>query len=320
MDEINGISENITVIQPRRVIKDYAVGIYVIVSTNYKEQMNSLAIQASGLTRLASAHRTWFVADIFIDVASASAKADSYRSEFSRMTSECENGSIDIILTKSISRFGRDTQECLEGIRKIRAAGKRIIFEGDKSDTEAICDEPLISVIEACEQSENEWRSENIRWGLKKRAESGTSGLYNRPCYGYKKDKHGMLVIDDEQAKVVINIFNWYLEGYSIGGIINRLETNGIKSPKGKDRWSKKGIESTLTRRKYTGDVAIADPSSSENQYLNKDHHEGIISKEQFEAVQLEMASRSNVEIGEDGKIRRKSRKYSSKNRKWDLI
>lgn len=131
--------------------------------------MDSLAIQASGLTRLASAHRTWFVADIFIDVASA--KINSYRPEFSRMISECENGSIDIILTKSISRFGRDTQECLEAIRKIRAAGKRIIFERDKIDTEL-----LISVIEACEQSENEWRSENIRCGLKKRAENGTSG------------------------------------------------------------------------------------------------------------------------------------------------
>lgn len=168
--------------------------------------MNSLAIQASGLTRFASAHRTWFVADIFIDVASA--KTDFYRPEFSRMVSECENGSIDIILTKSISRFGHDTQECLEAILKIRAAGKRIIFERNKIDTEAIGNELLISVIEACEQSENEWRSENIRWRFKKRAENGTSGLYNRPCYGYKKDKNDILNIDDEHAEVVRYIFN----------------------------------------------------------------------------------------------------------------
>ena len=122
-----------------------------------------------------------------------------------------------------------------------------------------------------------------------------------------------MLVIDDNQAKVVRNIFNWYLEGYSIGGIIKKLKTNGIKSPKGKDSWSKKRIESTLTRRKYTGDVAIADSGGSENQYLNKDHHDGIISKEQFEAVQFEMAYRSNVEILEDRTVRRKNKKYSSK-------
>lgn len=91
------------------------------------------------------------------------------------------------------------------------------------------------------------------------------------------------------------------------------METNGIKSPKGKDSWSKKGIESTLTRRKYTRDVAIADSGGSENQYLNKDHHDGIISKEQFESVQLEMASRSNVKVLEDGTVCRKSKKYSSK-------
>ena len=127
MDELNRIPENITVIQPRRVIKDYAVGIYARVSTNRKEQMESLATQVSGLTRLVSAHRTWFVAGIFLDVTSA--KTGTSRTEFNRMISECENGSIDIILTKSISRFGRDTQECLEAIRKIRAAGKRIIFE-----------------------------------------------------------------------------------------------------------------------------------------------------------------------------------------------
>lgn len=123
-----------------------------------------------------------------------------------------------------------------------------------------------------------------------------------------------MLVINDEQAKVVRNIFNWYFEGYSIVGIIKRLETNGIKLPKEKGHWSKKkGIESILTRHKYTGDVAIIDSDSSENQYLNKNHHEGIISKEQFEAVQLAMELRSNAEIGEDGKSRRKSKKYSAK-------
>ena len=311
MDNMNELNKDVIVIHPQRVIKDYAVGVYARVSTNRKEQLDSLAVQASDLTRLAAAHMTWFVADIFLDVASA--KTGTSRTEFNRMISECEKGNIDIIITKSISRFGRDIQECLEAIRKIRAARKRIIFERDKIDTEVIGDELIISVIEACEQSENEWRSENIRWGLKKKAENGTSGLYNRPCYGYKKDKYGMLIIDDEQAKVVIDIFNWYLEGDSIGGIIERLENKQIKSPKGKNRWSKKGIESTLTRRKYTGDVAIADSGSSDNRYLNENHHAGIISKETFEAVQLEMKSRSNVEVAEDGTVRRKSKKYSSK-------
>lgn len=204
------------------------MGIYARVSTSHKAQMDSLSAQVSGLTRVAAAHRTWFVADIFIDVASA--KTGSTRSEFNRMIHECEKGSLDIILTKSLGRFGCDAKEGLEAIRRIRAAGKRIIFEKYKIDTETVKDELLISIIEACEQAENDWRSENIRLGLKYRAEDGTSGLYNRVCYGYKKDKNGMLIIDEEVAKVVRYIYDWYLEGYSIGGIIDKLAEKKIKT------------------------------------------------------------------------------------------
>lgn len=89
----------------------------------------------------------------------------------------------------------------------------------------------------------------------------------NRPCYGYKKDKYGIVVMDYDQAKVVRNIFNYYLEGYSIGGIIKRMETKDIKSSKGTNSCSKKGIGSTLIRRKYTGDVTISDSGSSEKKY-----------------------------------------------------
>lgn len=125
-----------------------------------------------------------------------------------------------------------------------------------------------------------------------------------------------MLIIDEEEARVVRYIYDWYLEGYSIGGIIDKLSEKMIKTSKDKERWTKRAIESILIREKYTGDVAIADSGESENRYLYKQHNEGIISKEQFEAVQLEMELRSNVEIGEDGKSRRKSKKYSLKNKK----
>ena len=312
MDKMDELNKEVIVIHPQRVIKDYAVGIYARASTNRKAQLDSLAVQISGLTRLAAAHITWFVADIFLDVASA--KVGSSRSEFNRMIKEYEKGNLDIILTKSVSRFGRDTKEGLEVIRKIRSCGTRIIFETDKIDTETVDDELLLSVVQACSQAENDWRSENIVWGLRRRAEDGTSGLYSRVCYGYKKDRHGMLIIDEERAQVVRDIFDWYLKGLSIGGIIKRLKSKGIKSPKGKDTWSKRAVESTLTRRKYTGDVAIAVPGNADWQYLNTDHHAGIISKETFEAVELEMAARSNVELGENGKLHRKSKKYSSKN------
>lgn len=167
-DKIDELNKDVIVIHPQRVIKDYVVGIYARVSTNRKEQLDSLAVKVSGLTRLAASHMTWFVADIFLDVASA--KVGSSRNEFNRMIDECAKGNLDIILTKSVSRFGRNTKEGLEAIRKLKACGTRIIFEADKIDTETVDDELLISVVQACSQAENDWRSENIRFGLKHRA------------------------------------------------------------------------------------------------------------------------------------------------------
>lgn len=167
-DKIDELNKDVIVIHPQRVIKDYVVGIYARVSTNRKEQLDSLAVQVSGLTRLAASHMTWFVADIFLYVASA--KVGSSRNEFNRMIDECAKGNLDIILTKSVSRFGRNTKEGLEAIRKLKACGTRIIFEADKIDTETVDDELLISVVQACSQAENDWRSENIRFGLKHRA------------------------------------------------------------------------------------------------------------------------------------------------------
>ena len=127
MDKIDELNKDVIVIHPQRVIKDYAVGIYARVSTNRKEQLDSLAVQVSGLTRLAASHMTWFVADIFLDVASA--KVGSSRNEFNRMIDECEKGNLDIILTKSVSRFGRDTVDALEVLKVIKQACARIIFE-----------------------------------------------------------------------------------------------------------------------------------------------------------------------------------------------
>lgn len=134
--------------------------------------------------------------NIFIDVVST--KTGSKRSEFNRMINEYEYGNLDTILTKSLSRFWRDAKEGLEAIRRIQAAGKRIIFEKDKIDTKTVKDELVISIIEACKQAENDWRNKNIRLSLKYKAEDGTSGLYNRACYGYKKDKNVMLIIDEK--------------------------------------------------------------------------------------------------------------------------
>lgn len=170
----------------------------------------------------------------------------------------------------------------------------------------------MISIIECLAQAENESRSENIKWGIKQRAMSETSKLSDRKCHGYKHDKDGHLIIDEETAKNVKLIFDLYLSGQSVIGIIKELENRNILSPTGKEKWCKRTIDVMLSNEEYTGDVKILKFGNSEVHYLSSNNNPVIISKEIFEAVQMEKAHRSNVVKDENGS-RRKGKKYSSK-------
>jgi site-specific DNA recombinase len=289
------------------------VGIYCRVSTNEKEQLYSLAAQISALTRAVANVSQWRLADVFIDIASA--KGQIPRREFERLIKECEAHNISVVLTKSISRFGRDTVETLSAINRLKAAGIRIIFEQENLDTDEVDSNLMISVMESFAQAENESRSENIRMGLAMKAANGTSGLYKRKMYGYVKNKDGELVIDNEQAKVVRDIFRWYLNGASVLGIIKKLSDAGIPSPAGKEQWNKRAIETMLVNEKYTGTVTLLDSVTQEYEYQMKECHPPIITESEFRAVQEEKKKRSNIVSDDDG-THRSSKKYSSKKNK----
>ena len=286
------------------------VGIYCRVSTSERDQLNSLSAQISALTRAISHVSQWKLSDTFIDIASA--KGDSPRREFERMIQECEAHRISVILTKSISRFGRDTVDTLTALNRMKNSGVRVIFEEENIDTDDVDSNLLISVMESVAQSENESRSENIRMGLSFRASNGTSGLYKRKLYGYAKNETGELVIDNGQAQVVRDIFRWYLGGDSVLGIIKKLSDAGISSPTGKEKWSKRAIEKMLENEKYTGTVTLSDTSTYEYEYQIKDNHPPIITENEFRSVQEEKKKRSNIVTDDDGTHRR-SKKYSSK-------
>ncbi|MGI6731148.1 MAG: recombinase family protein [Anaerovoracaceae bacterium] len=286
------------------------VGIYCRVSTNEKEQLYSLAAQISALTRAVANVSQWRLADVFIDIASA--KGDVPRREFERLIKECEAHNISVVLTKSISRFGRDTVDTLTALNRMKASGVRVIFEEESIDTDDVDSNLLISVMESVAQSENESRSENIRMGLSFRAANGTSGLYKRRLYGYNKTETGELVIDNGQAQVVRDIFRWYLGGDSVLGIIKKLSEAGIPSPTGKEKWSKRSIEKMLENEKYTGTVTLLDSSTQEYEYQIKDNHPPIITESEFRAVQEEKKRRSNV-VTDDSGTHRSNKKYSSK-------
>ncbi|NLM09998.1 MAG: recombinase family protein [Clostridiaceae bacterium] len=303
-------NKKISYIPPNPPKREKRVGIYCRVSTNSTEQLKSLTAQVSALTRLTAANPKWLLVDVYIDIASS--KTGSSRKEFSRMLQECKSHDIEIVLTKSISRFGRDTVEILDALNQLRLLGVRVIFEQEQLDTADTDNDLMISIIESIAQAENESRSDNIKWGIKQRAAQGTSKLYNRKCYGYTNADDGSLIIEESEAKNVRLIFNLYLRGKSIIGIVSELDRLGIKSPTGKATWPKRTIDVMLSNEKYMGNVRLLDNGKHSATYLSEDNNPAIIPKETFQAVQLEKQHRSNVIKGEDGS-QRKSTKYSSK-------
>lgn len=200
------MNKKINLILPKKQFQIQRVGIYARVSTTDKGQLNSLVAQISALTRLTSHYSNWKLADNYIDIASGKTKYS--RKEFSRMLEDIKKEDVNIIITKSVSRFGRDTVDALEALKAIKQSSARIIFEQENLGNQEDDTDMIISVMESLAQAENEQRSENIKWGLKQRAVQGTSKLYNRKCYGYDHDENGELIINFQQAKIVKKIFN----------------------------------------------------------------------------------------------------------------
>lgn len=287
-------------------IPDKKVVIYARVSSNSTEQLKALSYQISNLTQTVSNHPGWKLRDIFIDVHTS--KVGSSREQFLRLMHDARMGLIDIVLSTTITRFGRDSVEVLSSLNSLRACDVRVIFENDGLDSFKTGSSFLIDIYAAIAQAENESRSSAIKWGHERLAEQGKSKFYNRPTYGYTNTEDGLLKIVPAQAEHVKLIFHLYLFGCSILGIIRELKSRNIKSPTGKDSWNKRSIDTMLSNEKYTGRVIIMKNDPYTPSYEYKNHHEGIISEEIFAAVQYQKEQRSNME---DGK--RKSSKYSSK-------
>ncbi len=299
------------------------VGVYCRVSSVRTDQLRSMSAQASHLTKTVLNSPRWRLIDIYLDFHSG---LDDNRPELQRLINDCKDGVIDTVLTKSVSRFGRNTAETINLLRELRIIGVRVIFENEEIDTSKYESEFLITLIEAFAQEESYNRSENICWGIEKGMKDGTSKLYNRRCFGYRKNENGDLEIFPEEAKIVRLIFDLYLQGNSILSIIKELEKRGILTPSGKKKWCNQAVVKILTNEKYIGNVLLKKTYTDgfpnrkrkknfgeKHQYLAEQVHPEIISKEMFDAVQKERQKRSNIEIDENGVKKRASKRYSSK-------
>ena len=319
------LEKRVTKLSPLPTIQQYykRVGVYCRVSTGIQEQLHSLASQISYFTQLILNRRGWLLHDFYIDV-SCGAKMGG-RDAFLRMLDDCKNQRVDTIITKSVSRFGRNTEEALIALRELRNAGVEIIFEMEDIYTSAGDSEQMISILESVAQAENETRSEDIRWGNKRRAANGTSGFFRRRCYGYRNNKNGDLEIFPDEAATIRFIFEAYLNGASLNMIQRGLHERGTPSPTGKETWCKRSIDELLSNEKYCGDVMLMKTfraggigskrkrnDGQADKYLALSNHPLIIDKEAFEAVQTEKARRSNIERTEAG-TKRKTERYSAK-------
>lgn len=280
------------------------VAAYCRVSTNSDEQLNSYTSQKNYYTNYIMKNAEWTMAGIFADEGLSGTQALK-RPEFLRMIRHCKQKKIDLILVKSISRFARNTVDCLSYTRALRALGIGVLFEEEHINSLDPDSEFLITLHGAMAQTESENTSSRVKWGMRQAMREGKASFRYGTLYAYEKGEDGNPKVIPEETEVVRRIYREYLAGGSLRQIAAGLETDHIPSPTEKG-WSINVIRNILTNEKYAGDVIrqktfVADPISKRvvkntgqlPMYLLKNHHEGIVDKVTYNAVQAEWARRN---------------------------
>ena len=281
------------------------VAAYCRVSTDDEEQLTSYEAQKNYYTDKIMTNKEWTMAGIFADEGITGTSARK-RPEFLRMIRQCKQGKIDIVLTKSISRFARNTVDCLNYVRALKELGIAVIFEKENMNTLEIDSEILITMLGAFAQSESESISANVRWGIRQAMKEGKATIQYKYLYGYRKGDNSKPEIIPDQAEVVRKIYDLFLSGTPVRGIQEYLNANSVPNINGEPKWARSAIDSILTNEKYCGDVLLQktyiddciNKKVKKNtgqlpMYLVQNHHEGIISRKTFDAAQAELARRS---------------------------
>jgi len=283
------------------------VAAYCRVSTDTEAQSASLETQIAAFRQRIAQRPGWKLVDIYADegVSGTSAKK---RRAFQRMLADCEAGRIDYIITKSISRFARNTLECLSYIRHLQSLGVQILFEKENIDTGSHFSEMVLTVLAAFAQEESRSISANVTWSIRKKFEAGEA----RWCgwYGYRKGADGAMEIATEKAQVVRQMFALYERGQSLREIARQLNANGIPSPRG-TAWTYGSVSDILKSEVYIGDMllqkfrtvdhlshrSVRNDATETPSYYITDHHPAIVSRETFERVQRNTRGYGNARM-----------------------
>ena len=280
---------------------------YARVSTDSDELFTSYTAQEDYYTSYIKRNPNWEFVDVYTDEG-ISGVSTKNREGFNRMISDALAGKIDLIITKSVSRFARNTVDSLTTVRKLKDAGVEVYFEKENIWTLDSKGELLITIMSSLAQEESRSISENVTWGQRKRFADGKVSMAYKQFLGYRKGPDGLPEIDPEQAEVVRWIYHMFLEGIAPTAIATILTTATIPSPAGGDQWWPKTVMSILTNEKYYGAARLQKTYTVDfltktmkvnegevPQYYVECSHPAIIDSAEWEAVQVEVARRKKL-------------------------
>ena len=240
----------------KQEVKRLRVAAYCRVSTDNDEQATSYETQIEHYTEYINKNPEWVLVNVYADEG-ISATNTKKRDQFNAMIEDCKRGLIDMILTKSISRFARNTVDCLNYIRMLKGMNIPVFFEKESINTMDAKGEVLLTIMASLAQQESESISKNVKLGMQYRFQQGKVMVNARCFLGYDKDEEGHLIVNPEQAAIVKRIFLEYLEGASCQKIAKGLERDGILTARGNPRWHDSTVRKILENEKYMGDVLL---------------------------------------------------------------
>ena len=306
------------------VITRQRVAAYVRVSTDGDEQLESFQSQKQYYQDKISENRDWVMVGIYADEAITGTKVDK-REQFQRMIQDCMDGKIDVIMTKSVSRFSRNTVDILQYVRLLKGKGIAVIFDKENINTLTEQGKMMLTLMGTLAQNEVESTSKNVKLGIKMKMKRGELMGFNG-CLGYDyhpEDK--TITVNEAEAETVRLIFELYLQGYGTYTIAKRLEALGKVNKKGVVKWTDSGVRGIIKNEKYKGDLLLqktitTDPISKrrienfgeEEQYYVHDHHEPIVSREVWEqAKEIRLSRNHPSDTKADGKREKYTKKYA---------
>ena len=306
-----------------REIRKLRVAAYCRVSTELEQQQSSYDIQIEYYTRHIMQNPNWIFAGVFADDG-RSATNTFRRDDFNQLMNQCMKGKVDMVITKSISRFARNTVDCISWVRKLKEKNVAVYFEKENLNTLDDSTEMILTILSSQAQEESRAISTNVKWGYARKFEKGEST--RQRSYGFRKAPTGEMCIVEEEAAVIRNMARWFLDGDSLERIKHRLEDAGIETTTGKKTWSTGTIYNILTNEKIMGDVLLQKTftadyltkrrvknSGQQKQYYVKNHHEAIIPKAVYYKIQEEIARRSSLKKAGTRKGKTAQGVYSSK-------